>query len=163
MPSKAQLLASEMHGDENAGEIQDGGQDGPRGHLAVGHAHIFGHEEGGGVYNRRHYLAAGGGAARRRRRTPACSRCAFIMGMVTEPVVTVLPTEEPDTMPHRAEDMTGNLMGPPAVGAHQGAGEADEEICRCVPGNAPKMMNTAMNLAHVHKGHDAGGAVEHCR
>ena len=27
----------------------------------------------------------------------------FIIGMVTEPVVTVLPTEEPDTMPHRAE------------------------------------------------------------
>ena len=35
------------------------------------------------------------------------------MGMVTEPVVTVLPTEEPDTMPHRAEEMTATLAGPP--------------------------------------------------
>ena len=37
----------------------------------------------------------------------------FIMGMVTEPVVTVLPTEEPDTMPQRAEEMTATLAGPP--------------------------------------------------
>ena len=36
------------------------------------------------------------------------------MGMVTEPVVTVLPTEEPDTMPHRAEEITATLAGPPA-------------------------------------------------
>ena len=35
------------------------------------------------------------------------------MGMVTDPVVTVLPTEEPDTMPHRAEEMTATLAGPP--------------------------------------------------
>ena len=35
------------------------------------------------------------------------------MGMVTEPVVTVLPTEEPETMPHRAEEMTATLAGPP--------------------------------------------------
>ncbi len=38
----------------------------------------------------------------------------FIMGMVTEPVVTVLPTEEPETMPQRAEEMTATLAGPPA-------------------------------------------------
>ena len=37
------------------------------------------------------------------------------MGMVTEPVVTVLPTEEPDTMPHRAEEITATLAGPPEV------------------------------------------------
>jgi hypothetical protein len=36
------------------------------------------------------------------------------MGMVMEPVVTVLPTEEPDTMPHRAEETTATLAGPPA-------------------------------------------------
>ena len=35
--------------------------------------------------------------------------------MVTEPVVTVLPTEEPDTMPHRAEEMTATLAGPPVA------------------------------------------------
>ena len=37
----------------------------------------------------------------------------FIMGIVTEPVVTVLPTEEPDTIPHRALDTTATLAGPP--------------------------------------------------
>ena len=35
------------------------------------------------------------------------------MGMVTEPVVTVLPTEEPETMPQSAEEMTATLAGPP--------------------------------------------------
>lgn len=33
--------------------------------------------------------------------------------MVNEPVVTVLPTEEPDTMPHSAEEMTATFAGPP--------------------------------------------------
>ena len=34
--------------------------------------------------------------------------------MVTEPVVTVLPTEEPETMPQRADEMTATFAGPPA-------------------------------------------------
>ena len=33
--------------------------------------------------------------------------------MVTEPVVTVLPTEEPETMPQRAEETTATFAGPP--------------------------------------------------
>lgn len=33
--------------------------------------------------------------------------------MVMEPVVTVLPTDEPDTIPHRAEEITATLAGPP--------------------------------------------------
>ena len=38
----------------------------------------------------------------------------IIIGMVTEPVVTVLPTEEPETIPHRAEEITATFAGPPA-------------------------------------------------
>ena len=37
----------------------------------------------------------------------------FIIGIVTEPVVTVLPTEDPETIPHRAEEITATLAGPP--------------------------------------------------
>ena len=36
------------------------------------------------------------------------------MGMVTEPVVTVFPTEDPDTIPQRAEEITDTFAGPPA-------------------------------------------------
>ena len=77
------------------------------------------------------------------------------MGMVTEPVVTVLPTEEPLTMPHRAEEMTATLAGPPLA-------EPTRELARSMnrlempvrSRNAPKMMNTAMNLAHTFTGVD---------
>jgi len=72
------------------------------------------------------------------------------MGMVMEPVVTVLPTEEPDTMPHRAEEMTATLAGPPAE-------EPAMELARLIKNvdmpvrsrNAPKMMNTTMYLAQT--------------
>ena len=39
---------------------------------------------------------------------------SFIMGIVTDPVVTVLPTEEPLTMPQSAEEITATFAGPPA-------------------------------------------------
>ena len=72
------------------------------------------------------------------------------MGMVTEPVVTVLPTEDPDTMPHRAEEMTATLAGPPAL-------EPATQLARLMKKaempvrskNAPKMMKTTMYLAHT--------------
>ena len=72
------------------------------------------------------------------------------MGMVTEPVVTVLPTEEPDTMPHRAEEITATLAGPPEV-------EPATEFARSMKKleipvrsrNAPKMMNTTIYWAHT--------------
>ncbi len=35
------------------------------------------------------------------------------MGIVKEPVPTVLATEEPDTVPIRAEEITATLAGPP--------------------------------------------------
>ena len=37
----------EMHGDEDAAEIQHGGQDRPECDLTIGHAHVLGHEERG--------------------------------------------------------------------------------------------------------------------
>ena len=64
--------------------------------------------------------------------------------------MTVLPTEEPDTMPHRAEDMTATLAGPPAA-------EPTRELARSMKKleipvrsrNAPKIINTAINLRHT--------------
>ena len=72
------------------------------------------------------------------------------MGMVTEPVVTVLPTEEPDTMPHRAEEMTATLAGPPlAEPARELAIWMKKSEMPVRSRNAPKMMNTAMYLEHT--------------
>ena len=67
------------------------------------------------------------------------------MGMVTEPVVTVLPTEEPDTMPHRAEEITATLAGPPE---EEPATEFAKSIKKLeIPvrsRKAPKIINTTM-------------------
>ena len=40
---------------------------------------------------------------------------SFIIGIVTLPVVTVLPTDDPETIPQSAEDITATFAGPPAV------------------------------------------------
>ena len=75
------------------------------------------------------------------------------MGMVTEPVVTVLPTEEPDTMPQRAEEMTATLAGPPEVLPARELARSMKKLEMPVRSrNAPKMMNTAMNLAQTWMG-----------
>ena len=66
---------------------------------------------------------------------------------MTEPVVTVLPTDEPDTMPHSAEEMTATLAGPPEK-------RPTRELARSMKNwempvrsrNAPKMMKTMMNF-----------------
>ena len=72
------------------------------------------------------------------------------MGIVTEPVVTVLPTEEPDTIPHRAEEMTATLAGPPGAAPASALARLMKNCAIPVRSkNAPKMMNTTMNLAHT--------------
>ena len=69
------------------------------------------------------------------------------MGMVTEPVVTVLPTEEPETIPHRAEEMTATLAGPPELEPAMQLARLMKKAAMPVRSrNAPKMMNTAMNF-----------------
>lgn len=74
----------------------------------------------------------------------------FIIGIVTEPVVTVLPTEEPDTMPHSADEMTATLAGPPEVQPAMALARSMKKLEMPVRSkNAPKMMNTAMNFAHT--------------
>ena len=67
------------------------------------------------------------------------------MGMVTEPVVTVLPTEEPDTMPHSALEMTATLAAPPDdQPAILLASEMKNTAIPVRSRNAPKMMNNTM-------------------
>ena len=67
------------------------------------------------------------------------------MGMVTEPVVTVLPTEEPDTMPHSADAMTDTLAAPPLDHpAMRLASEMKKLEMPVRSRNAPKMMNSTM-------------------
>ena len=65
--------------------------------------------------------------------------------MVTEPVVTVLPTEEPETMPHSAEEMTATFAGPPEdQPASRFANEIKKFAMPVRSRNAPKMMNRTM-------------------
>ena len=67
------------------------------------------------------------------------------MGMVTEPVVTVLPTDEPETMPHRADEMTATLAAPPDdQPAMRLASEMKNSAMPVRSRNAPKMMNSTM-------------------
>ena len=65
--------------------------------------------------------------------------------MVTAPVVTVLPTEEPDTMPHRAEEMTATLAGPPEAEPAMAFAPSMKKLAMPVASRkAPKMMNSTM-------------------
>ena len=73
--------------------------------------------------------------------------------MVMEPVVTVLPTDEPDTIPHRAEEITATLAGPPE---DQPASLLAREIKKLAmpvrSRNAPKMINRTIYVVHTFTG-----------
>ena len=67
------------------------------------------------------------------------------MGMVTEPVVTVLPTEEPETMPHRAEETTATFAGPPDAQPTSAFAQSMKKLATPVASrNAPNSRNSAM-------------------
>jgi hypothetical protein len=60
---------------------------------------------------------------------------------VTDPVVTVFPTEEPETMPHRAEEITETFAGPPEyLPATQFAREMKNWEIPVLSRKAPKMI-----------------------
>ena len=74
----------------------------------------------------------------------------FIIGIVTDPVVTVLPTDDPETIPHRAEEITATFAGPPEEAPAM-------ELARLIKKaeipvrsrKAPKMINTTIYLAQT--------------
>ena len=73
--------------------------------------------------------------------------------MVTEPVVTVLPTEEPDTMPHRAEEITATLAGPPlAQPAIRLAQAMKKSLMPVASRKAPKMTNSTIKVEQTPMG-----------
>ena len=70
--------------------------------------------------------------------------------MVIEPVVTVLPTDDPDTIPHKAEEITATFAGPPAEApAMIFARSIKKADIPVLSRKAPKMINTTMYLAHT--------------
>ena len=75
---------------------------------------------------------------------------SFIIGMVTEPVVTVLPTLEPETIPHRADEITATFAGPPdAQPTREFASEIKKFATPVLSRKAPKIIKIAMNLAQT--------------
>ena len=58
---QAQALCLQMDGNENAGEVQNSGEDGLHSYLRIGQIHVFRHQEGSGAHDGRHDLSAGGG------------------------------------------------------------------------------------------------------
>ena len=65
--------------------------------------------------------------------------------MVTDPVVTVLPTEEPDTMPHKADAITATFAAPPLDQPAMRFASAMKKFAMPVRyKNAPKMMKSTM-------------------
>ena len=70
--------------------------------------------------------------------------------MVTEPVVTVLPTDEPETMPQSAEERTATLAGPPDEEPAMQLARLMKKFEMPVRSrNAPKMIKTTMYLAQT--------------
>ena len=77
----------------------------------------------------------------------------FIIGIVTEPVVTVLPTDEPDTMPHSAEEITATFAGPPAEAPATLLARLMKKSEMPVRSrNAPKMINTTIYFEQTFTG-----------
>ena len=70
---------------------------------------------------------------------------SFIIGIVTEPVVTVLPTEDPETIPQRALEITETFAGPPVAEPAKALAHwiKNSEI-PVASKNAPKMMKSTM-------------------
>ena len=70
--------------------------------------------------------------------------------MVTEPVVTVLPTEDPETIPQRAEESTATFAGPPedapAIAFARLMKKAEMPV---LSRNAPKMIKTTIYFAQT--------------
>ena len=65
--------------------------------------------------------------------------------MVTEPVVTTLPTEEPDTMPQRADAITATFAAPPEDQPATLFARAMKKFAIPVRSkNAPKITNSTM-------------------
>ena len=70
-----------------------------------------------------------------------------------EPVVTVLPTEEPDTMPHRALEITATLAGPPvAQPASALAHWMKKSEMPVASRKAPNTMNSTMKVEQTPTG-----------
>ena len=74
----------------------------------------------------------------------------FISGIVIAPVVTVLPTDEPDTIPHRALDITATFAGPPTVWpAIEFAKFMKKSDIPVLSRNAPNITNKDIKLVHA--------------
>ena len=64
--------------------------------------------------------------------------------------MTVLPTEEPDTMPQSAEEMTATFAGPPEDQPASLLARSIKNLEMPVRSRkAPKTMNTTMNFAQT--------------
>ena len=64
--------------------------------------------------------------------------------------MTVLPTEEPETIPQSAEEMTATLAGPPEDAPAMELARLMKKFEIPVRSrNAPKIMNTTMYLAQT--------------
>ena len=74
----------------------------------------------------------------------------FINGMVTAPVVTVLPTEDPDTIPQRAEEITATFAGPPSeLPAIELASSIKKSVMPVCFRKLPNMTNNTMKVEHA--------------
>ena len=70
--------------------------------------------------------------------------------MVTDPVVTVLPTDEPDTIPHKPDEITATFAGPPAVAPAMELARSIKNVEIPVRSRkAPKIRKTTIYLAQT--------------
>ena len=152
-----------MDGQEDAGEVQQGGEDGLHRHVGVGGVHILRHEEGRRAHDGGHDLPAGGS-----RRLHCPGELALIAGPLHHGDGDGAGG---DSVAHRgaghhAAEGGGDdrhLGGAAGGAARQGVGEVNEEI-----GDARPLQERAEDDEHGDelgadldgRRHDAGGAVE---
>ena len=73
--------------------------------------------------------------------------------MVIAPVVTVLPTEEPETIPQRAEEMTATFAGPPSeLPAMEFASSMKKSVMPVFHKKLPNITNSTMKVEQARIG-----------
>ena len=145
MPHEAQLERLQIDHVVDGGEIEEGRDDRGESDVQIGRSGKLRDDEGRRAEDRGVICppveATDSTAAEKRGEYPVL----IIIGMVTEPVVTVFPTEEPETIPHSAEEITATFAGPPQEEpATQFARSMKNAEILVRSRKAPKIMNTTM-------------------
>ena len=117
-----------MDSDEDTGEVENRGQNGFQGNLAVRQLHIVGHQESGSTHDRGHDLTAGGGRCFR-----GGGKFGLVAGLLHQgngngAGANGIGNGGTGDHTFHGGSHHGHLGGAAGEAAHKGVGDVDEEV-----------------------------------